>query len=136
MKIHTKQALIGIGIFGIVVAGVPHGSVANGPSPRESQPVFPVMTGPLTGMLPALDSKGGVVGYVKIVELDQSDSPTLYDAGGRALRPYVSPPSPTPLSAIGCQDKGAVDIVTGKVAAATSCTALSPGGGPPATTKS
>jgi hypothetical protein len=135
MNILTKQALIGLGIFGIVVAGVPHGSVAQAPSPRESQPVFPVMSGPLTGMVPTLDSKGGVAGYVKITELDQTDSPMLYDASGRAVRPYVSPPSPTSLSAIGCQDKGAVDIETGKIAAATSCTALSPGGGPPTTTK-
>lgn len=131
----TKQALIGLGIFGIVVAGVPHGSVAKAPSPGESQPVFPVMSGPLTGMVPALDSKGGVAGYVKIAELDQTDSPMLYDAAGRPVQPYVSPPSPTPLSAIGCQDKGAVDIVTGRIAAATSCTALSPGGGPPTTAK-
>lgn len=126
VKLRSKQLVV-VASFLVLLVGAqlsePASSSPSFGTAEANAPQLPKMPASLQGMIPALDSSGREVGFVSLAELDSGvEAPVLFDANGRHIGKYLSPTSLQPVVATGCASKGATDISTGKVIAATTCT--------------
>lgn len=126
MKLRSKYLVVVASLLALMVGSQLSGPAYSSPGVGTAEANAPQLQETpegLQGMVPALDSSGQEVGFVRLAELDSGvEAPVLLDSNGRQIGKYLSPTSLQPVVATGCASKGATDISTGKVIAATTCT--------------